>query len=157
MKKNETDLLQEAYLSITNKMKKPEPETTTVGTEPNPVVDVGPMDEPAPGIDMNMTSGSPEGTSSIDKDTTGTPVSMSPVASDMSCGCEDVPCSCNTDVDLEQEDEEDQMTIDNLNSVRESIVKIASYCAGGGHLETWAQQKLAIAMDNLAEVARRLH
>lgn len=55
-----------------------------------------------------------------------------------------------------EEDEEDEMTITNLDSIRDSVTKVASFCAGGGHLETWQQQKLAIAMDNLAEVARRI-
>jgi hypothetical protein len=55
-----------------------------------------------------------------------------------------------------EEDEEHEMAINNLNSIRESIVKIASHCATGEGLEAWAQQKLAIAMDNLASVARSL-
>lgn len=55
-----------------------------------------------------------------------------------------------------EESEEDEMVITNLDSIRESIMKIASFCSGGGHLESWQQQKLAIAMDNLAEVARRI-
>jgi len=49
------------------------------------------------------------------------------------------------------------MNIDNLNSIRESIVKIASFCSSGCELEVWQQQNIAIAMDNLNEVARRLH
>ena len=48
------------------------------------------------------------------------------------------------------------MNIDNLNSIRESVTKIATVCAQGGFLEVWQQQKIAIAMDNLAEVARRI-
>lgn len=55
-----------------------------------------------------------------------------------------------------EESEEDEMVISNLDSIRESITKIASFCSGGGHLESWQQQKLAVAMDNLAEVARRI-
>ena len=131
-------LLEEAYLSISkknpmaNNMEEQSPE---IGTEPNSVVSVGPMDEPAPGIDAQ--------------------VSDSPASPEMSPSPE-VPSDVMAP-NLEQEDEEDQMTLDNLNSVRESIVKIAGYCGGGGHLEIWAQQKLAIAMDNLAEIARRLH
>ena len=48
------------------------------------------------------------------------------------------------------------MTISSLHSLRESVMKIASFVISGGHLEPWQQQKLAIAMDGLAEVARRL-
>ena len=48
------------------------------------------------------------------------------------------------------------MAIDNLSSIRESIIKIACHCGSGGQLESWAQQKLAIAMDNLAGIARSL-
>lgn len=62
-----------------------------------------------------------------------------------SCGCED-----------DSESEEEDMVIGNLDSIRESIMKISKFCGGGGHLEAWQQQKLAIAMDNLAEVARRV-
>ena len=55
------------------------------------------------------------------------------------------------------EEETHDMNVDNLNSIRESISKIAGVCAQGGSLEVWQQQKIAIAMDNLAEVARRIH
>ena len=151
-KKNDHDLLQEAYLSISKKTPEIASDSPGVTTDPNDVVEVGPMDEPAPGtnasiIDTHLDDMSPD-TDSKSTDTVGVPVSMS---AGTDCDC-DSGCGC----DLAQEDEEDQMTIDNLNSIRESIVKIAEYCAGGGHLETWAQQKLAISMDNLAEVARRL-
>lgn len=61
-------------------------------------------------------------------------------------------CSCQ---DGEHEEAID-MAINNLNSIRESITKIASFCATGEPLEAWAQQKLAVAMDNLAGVARSL-
>lgn len=139
MKKKDLEMLEEAYLSIGKK----------TATEANPMseepVNVGPMDEPAPGIEMSVADEPGlEATASTEVDPTQIdqtqPSNASPI-----------------DVNLGQEDEEDQMTLDNLNSVRESIVKIAGYCGSGGHLETWAQQKLAIAMDNLAEVARRLH
>jgi len=55
------------------------------------------------------------------------------------------------------EEEIHDMNVDNLNSIRESISKIACVCVQGGSLEPWQQQKIAIAMDNLAEVARRIH
>ncbi len=153
---NDSQMLEEAYLSISKKTQNPEQMSDDVSTNPNSVVDVGPMEEPAPGVSMNL-SDTDEVPNAIDKDTTGVPVSMDSANSSESCGCGNVPCSCNTDVNLEQEEEEDQMTIDNLNSIRESVMKIATCCASGKHLEIWAQQKLAIAMDNLAEVARRLH
>lgn len=138
---NDSQMLEEAYLSISKKTQSPEQMSDGVSTDQNSVVSVGPMDGPAPGVEMNIP-GAGSSPDPMDNDTTGTPVSMSPDASS---------------VDLEQEDEEDQMTIDNLNSIRESVMKIATCCASGKHLEIWAQQKLAIAMDNLAEVARRLH
>lgn len=56
-----------------------------------------------------------------------------------------------------EECEEDSMAVDNLNSVRESAMKIAQHWEKGGHLETWQQQKLAIVMNTLAEIARSLH
>lgn len=145
MMTNSSRLLEEAYLSVSKKTANPEPTSAKkVGTEPNDTVEVGPMDEPAPGVDMNMIDSEVQDVEPEDKDTTGASLTMTAV-------------SPENDFDLEQEDEEDQMVIDNLNSIRESIMKIASNCSAGGHLEIWAQQKLAIAMDNLAEVARRLH
>ena len=56
-----------------------------------------------------------------------------------------------------QEEECCDINVDNLDSVRNSIVCIADFCMRGGQLNSWQQQKIAIAMDNLAEVARRLH
>jgi hypothetical protein len=143
MLNNDSQMLEEAYLSISKKTQTPDPTNSEVSTDPNSVVNVGPMDEPAPGIDANMAD-IDEAPNAFDKDTTGVPVSLNQDTPEMN------------EVDLEQEDQEDQMSIENLNSIRESIVKIAACCASGGHLEIWAQQKLAIAMDNLAEVARRL-
>ena len=143
MKKTEIRLLEEAYLSVSKKITDPSIEKETVTTDPNETVDVGSMDEPAPGVDMNMIDSEVVDVEPEDKDATGIPVTMSSDNSS-SCGC-----------DLEQEDEEDQMVLSNLDSIRESIMKIASFCGSGGHLDTWAQQKLAISMDNLAEVARR--
>jgi hypothetical protein len=146
MKNNQFKLLEEAYLSITKKrpddstpMSQESEISDDVSTDPNSIVSVGAMEEPAPGINMNLSDSGSE-----DNDTSGIPVSMSPDG------------QCDGDYNMEQEDEEDQMTLDNLNSIRESVMKVASFCATGGHLEIWAQQKLAIAMDNLAEVARRL-
>jgi hypothetical protein len=135
MKFNDVQLLEEAYLSITKKVPVASDEDKNLdNSEPQmtPEVEVGPMDGPA----------------------------LSEPEQDMSPAC----CSGASDsmgddnsLDMDQEEEEDQMTISNLNSIRESITKVAMFCASGKHLEIWAQQKLAIAMDNLAEVARRVN
>jgi hypothetical protein len=142
MLRNDSKLLQEAYLSITKRKVEVPSDQETVTTDPNEVVSAGPMDEPAPGVEMDMVD--PE-----DNDTTGEPV-------DLMMGDEEGMMG-DPRMSGEDENEEDEMSIDNLNSIRESIMKIAACVAGGGHLEPWQQQKLAIAMDNLAEVARRLH
>jgi hypothetical protein len=138
-------LLQEAYLSITKKSASLPSDREAVTTNPNEVVSAGPMDEPAPGTDMDMIDSEVMDVEPEDKDTTGIPVSLD------DSGMEDPRMS------EEDENEEDSMSIENLNSIRESIMKIASHCGTGYHLEPWQQQKLAIAMDNLAEIARRLH
>lgn len=139
MFKNENQLLEEAYLSIAKKSQQLPSDEETVGAQPNEVVSAGPMDEPAPGVDMDMINSEVMDTPEEDMDTTGVSVSMQ-----------------DPRLSEEDEDEEDDMSIDNLDSIRDSIMKIASHCAKGDHLEPWQQQKLAIAMDNLAEVARRL-
>jgi hypothetical protein len=105
------------------------------------------MDEPAPGVDMDMVNSEVEDVAPEDKDTTGIPVEIG-----MAGGMVEDPR-----LSEEDESEEDQMVIENLHSIRESIMKIAASVVAGGHLEPWQQQKLAIAMDNLAEVARRIH
>ena len=144
MKYNETKLLEEAYLSIGKKKELPS-DKEPVTTEPNEVVSAGPMDEPAPGVNMDMIDSEVQDVEPEDKDTTGIPVEMA------------AAIGGDPRMSEEDENEEDTMTIDNLHSIRESIMKVAGYVASGGHLEPWQQQKLAIAMDNLAEVARRLH
>jgi hypothetical protein len=138
-------LLEEAYLSVTKKSTSVPSDQETVTTNPNEVVSAGPVNEPAPGVDMDMINSEVADVQPEDKDTTGMPVSMGDGE------MEDPRLS------EEDENEEDGMSIENLNSIRESIMKIASHCGTGYHLEPWQQQKLAIAMDNLAEVARRLH
>jgi hypothetical protein len=137
MLNKDSHLLEEAYLSISKKTATVPSDKETVTTEPNEVVSAGPMDEPAPGVSMDMIDSEVEDVEPEDKDTTGVPVTM--VAS------EEGDC-----------EEAHEMALDNLNSIRESIMKIASHCASGNHLESWAQQKLAIAMDGLAGVARSL-
>lgn len=141
----ENALLAEAYISISRKRTDMPSDRETVTTNPNSVVSSGPVDEPAPGVDMNMIDSEVQDVEPEDKDTTGVPVQMA--------------AAIGEDPRLSEEDEseEDAMVIDNLHSIRESILKVASYVATGGHLEPWQQQKLAIAMDNLAEIARRLH
>ena len=144
MSHKETQLLAEAYLSIRKKIAEVPSDNETVSTDPNEVVSAGPMDEPAPGVDMDMVDSEVEDVDPEDKDTTGIPVTMGMMGGDPRMSEED-------------ENEEDEMAITNLHSIRESIMKIAAYVASGGHLEPWQQQKLGIAMDNLAEVARRVH
>ena len=144
MLNKDSHLLEEAYLSISKKSASVPSDAEQLSTEPNEIVSAGPMDEPAPGVDMDMIDSEVQDVNPEDKDTTGMPVSIGAM------GAED------SRLDVGDEDEEDSMSIDNLNSIRESIMKIASFCAGGNHLEPWQQQKLAIAMDNLAEVARRV-
>ncbi len=151
MKSKETRLLEEAYVAIRKASVSPKSKEP-VSTDPNEVVSTGPMDEPAPGVDMDMIDSEVSDVEPEDKDTTGIPVSMEVGGMDHETHSE----LEDPRFEEEDEDEEDQMSIDNLNSIRESLMKIASHCAMGDHLEPWQQQKLAIAMDNLAEVARRL-
>lgn len=135
-------LLEEAYLSISQPKKPVVPsDEEEVTTDPNEVVSAGPVDEPAPGVSVNMVE--PQSEPSVPA-----AVEMSPEAPALGLG--------DDRMSEEDEDEEDAMAIDNLNSIRESIMKIAGFCGTGGHLEPWQQQKLAIAMDNLAGVARSL-
>jgi hypothetical protein len=143
----ESKLLEEAYLSVSRKQNRIPSDNETVTTDPNEVVSAGPMDEPAPGVDMDMVNSEVEDVAPEDKDTTGIPVEIG-----MAGGMVEDPR-----LSEEDESEEDQMVIENLHSIRESIMKIAASVVAGGHLEPWQQQKLAIAMDNLAEVARRIH
>ena len=140
-------MLQEAYLSISKKMTTVPSDREKVTAEPNDVVYAGPMKEPAPGTDMDMIDSEVQDIEPEDKDTTGVPVSIGVMG----------PDSGDPRLSVEDEGEEDDMSIDNLHSIKESIMKVAAYVAGGGHLEPWQQQKLAIAMDNLAEIARRIH
>lgn len=144
MIKKESKLLEEAYLSIQKSQATVPSDDEEIPMSPEdldfeePSVSVGPdMAEPAPGSGIEVGE--------IDPALNTTNIV-------------DEPASLGGDElgDLDAESEEDAMVIDNLNSIRESITKTADYCAGGGHLEPWQQQKLAIAMDNLAHVARSL-
>ena len=147
MLKKEIQLLEEAYLSISKKTASVPSDSETVTTEPNKIVSAGPVDEPAPGVGMDMINSEVEDVDVEDKDTTGEPVSMMSASEENTygCSCGSEGCDC---------EEAHEMALDNLNSIRESIMKIASHCASGDRLEAWAQQKLAIAMDNLAGIAR---
>ena len=145
-------LLERAYLTL-SKAIAPKRSLEAPGLNPNEeldnereeIVSSGPVTEPAPGVDMEMVGDheSIDDMGSEESDTTGVPVDLTSEVDHESH-------------DNSEEHEEDEMSIDNLNSIRESIVKVASFCASGGHLVTWQQQKLAIAMDNLAGVARSL-
>lgn len=133
-------LLEKAYLSIAQKMPSVPSDEESVSIEPNEMTSTGPVDEPAPNTDTLMTSPEEEMPPSMEDS------GISPAIG----GLED------DRLDVEDENEEDTMVIDNLNSIRESIMKIAKHCASGGHVEPWQQEKLAICMDNLAEIARRI-
>lgn len=138
-------MLQEAYIAIRKSQNSNFENNDLPSTDPNEVVSAGPVDEPAPGVDMDMIDSEVEDTSSEEMDTTGMPVSLT----------SEMPFE-DPRLSEEDENEEDEMAISNLNSIRESLMKIAAHVASGDHLEPWQQQKLAIAMDNLAEVARRI-
>lgn len=72
--------------------------------------------------------------------------------SEEDCGCNQ-GCACE---DYEEVSEEEDMNISNLSSIRESLMKISLFCSRGGNLQPWQVQKIAVCMDNLSEVARRL-
>lgn len=145
MNSKEMLMLQEAYIAIRKSQNSNFKNNDLPSTDPNEVVSAGPVDEPAPGVDMDMIDSEVEDTSSEEMDTTGMPVSLT----------SEMPFE-DPRLSEEDENEEDEMAISNLNSIRESLMKIAAHVASGNHLEPWQQQKLAIAMDNLAEVARRI-
>jgi hypothetical protein len=146
MPQNDIDLIAEAYISMKKKMVEVPSDEETVTTEPNEIVSAGPVDEPAPGVDMDMDDEEHD----HEHDTTGVPVAMGIV------GHPEAGMSGDSRFSVEDENEEDNMTIDNLFSIKESLMKIVMYASSGGHLEPWQSQKVAIAMDNLGEVARRL-
>ena len=144
MKKSDTEILQEAYLSIKKPVVSVPSDKETVDVSPNKEVSVGPMDGPAPGVQADMTEPDTEMVEPQPEPSVPAAVSM------------ELEDPTDERMSTEDEDEEDAMALDNLNSIRESIMKIASFCGSGEHLEPWMQQKLAIAMDNLAGVARSL-
>ena len=134
--KKDSELLEEAYLSINKKMQVLPSDRETVTLDANDEVSAGAMEGPAPGVDIEMVEPRqvPSTSSAVKISTISLPI-------------EDGEDECCEEID---------MAIDNLSSIRESIMKIACHCGSGGQLEAWAHQKLAIAMDNLAGIARSL-
>lgn len=133
MTKQDQTLLEEAYSAITKK---------TNDVEQNSALDVtdtSPVSEPAPNVQVGAAE----------------VVDLEPKP-ELTDDIVNVSQEISPESSQEAETEEEQMVIDNLHSIRESIMKTASFCASGGHLEPWQQQKLAIAMDNLAAIARSL-
>jgi hypothetical protein len=85
-----------------------------------------------------------------ESDTTGHPITM---------GAVDHPehgMEGDSRFSTSDEDEEDDITVDNIHSIRESLLKISMAVAAGVHMEPWQQFKIAVVMDNLASVARSL-
>ena len=133
MTKQDQTLLEEAYSAITKK---------TNDVEQNSALDItdtSPVSEPAPNVQVGAAE----------------VVDLEPKP-ELTDDIVNVSQEISPENNEEAETEEEQMVIDNLHSIRESIMKTASFCASGGHLEPWQQQKLAIAMDNLAAIARSL-
>lgn len=160
--------LEEAYLSVTNNSLSYPERKRTVSTSP--------VREIAPGVKINThepedefederdseafcgdgnvgceACGSSEcECSSEDSDTTGQAITMG-VISHPERGMEG-----DGRFSTQDEDEEDDITVDNIHSIRESLLKISMAVAAGVHLEPWQQTKLAVVMDNLASVSRSL-
>lgn len=144
MKPSDSYLLEKAYLSINQKLPSvPSDDITETDEDDEDGVE-------QPEIDSDFGSGE-----SDDKILHISPAGISSAA--------ETPMGHESEIEALQlgdeccEEEIHDMNVDNLNSIRESIAKIAGVCVQGGSLEPWQQQKIAIAMDNLAEVARRIH
>ena len=152
MSHKDTSLLQEAYLSVLKKKNVVPSDKEMVTTDANHSVSTSPVREFAPKHheEDDYREEFPEEYSSEEGDTTGTPVSMEIHDDQGSKMHGDGRFSVN------DEDEEDDMTIDNVHSIKESLLKIAMAVSSGVHLEPWQQAKLAIVMDNLASIARSL-
>lgn len=139
MLNKDTVLLEQAYLAIKKPMvtvPSDEREEDVMDASVDPTIN-----SVEPGVSEPVTSISDPAVSGV---STPEPPAMGADVMEPETGC-----SC-------EEDEAHEMAISNLNSIRESIMKIASHCASGEKLEAWAQQKLAISMDGLAAVARSL-
>lgn len=155
--------LEEAYLSVTNNSLSYPERKKTVSTSP--------VREIAPGVQFDTIEAEDDLEAS------------SPIDSNAGCEvCGDLDCKCGTEehdttghaltmgsidhpehgmegdsrFSTNDEDEEDDITIDNIHSIKESLMKISLAVASGVHLEPWQQFKLAVVMDNLASVSRSL-
>ena len=148
MSYKDTSLLQEAYLSVLKKRTEMPPQGERI-TGDERTVDTSPVKEVAPGVDLDKHY-SDEEISSEESDTTGSPISIE------FSGDEGTKMDGDARFSVNDEDEEDDMTVDNIHSIKESLMKIAMAVAAGVHLEPWQQFKVAIVMDNLASVARSL-
>ena len=76
MTNKDIQMLEEAYLSVSKKMSSVPSDKEKITTKPNDVVHAGPMNEPAPGTDIDMIHSEVEDVETEDKDTTGIPVEM---------------------------------------------------------------------------------
>lgn len=154
-------LLERAYLTL-SKAISPKRSLGDLDEEPSEdsnereeIVSSGPLKEPAPGVDIEMVSDDEPADDTVFMSGEEEVSPCEEINDDDNASLADILSSqTQTPHASEEEHEEDEMALDNLNSIRESINKIARFCSVGGHLETWQQQKLAIAMDNLAGVAR---
>lgn len=153
--------LEEAYLSVTkNSLSYPDSKKT-ISTSPvkelaptlsvdthEPVDELDTQHDEEYGCDSCGQSDCNCGSS--DSDTTGHSLAM---------GMMDHPehgMEGDSRFSTNDEDEEDDITVDNIHSIKESLMKISMAVASGVHLEPWQQFKLAVVMDNLASVARSL-
>lgn len=152
---NKIRTLEEAYLSMVKKPALP-------STDDSKTVSTSPVKEIAPGVQVSTVNSAEEDSCDMcgntgcecsaeeESDTTGHPVAMGMV------GHEEHGMEGDARFSTNDEDEEDDMTIDNIHSIKESLMKISLAVAAGVHLEPWQQFKVAIVMDNLASVARSL-
>ena len=155
----DTDLLQEAYLSVLKKSTVVPSDREKISTNASSSVSTSPIKELAPKQDTESAYSEEDDFEEDDfeeddfeeeHDTTGIPVSMEVHGGHESSMHGDKRFSVN------DEDEEDDMTIDNLHSIKDSLMKIAMAVSAGVHMEPWQQFKIAIVMDNLASIARSL-
>jgi hypothetical protein len=155
---NKPRTLEEAYLSI-KKSSYLEPKT----------VSTSPVKEIAPGLKVNTLQ------SEVDPDSEDLDDAHCDNCGESDCKCEhesgdttgqavamgvlDHPehgMEGDSRFSADDEDEEDDITVDNIHSIKESLMKIAMAVSAGVHLEPWQQFKLAVVMDNLSSVARSL-
>lgn len=161
---NDEKMLQEAYLSVAKGKPYIPLNKETVSTDPNKIVSAGPLKEPAPGIKVDWHE---EACDTCEQeecechneehfdderhDTTGIPVVIS-TTDKHGHHSEEGDARFSAD----DEDEEDDIVVDNLHSIKESLLKISLAVRMGVHLEPWQQSKLTVVMDNLASIARSI-